>query len=56
MGGPFVNITQLDEKRNRIVTVEGFVYAPGNDKRDLLQQVEAIIYTLDFTDNQKEQK
>ena len=52
MGGPFVSITQLDQRRNRIVTVEGFVFAPGNKKRDLLQQVEAIIYTLDFTDTQ----
>jgi len=52
MGGPFVSITQLDEQRNRIVTVEGFVYAPGHEKRDLLQQLEAIIFTLDFTDNQ----
>ncbi len=52
MGGPFVSITQLDQKRNRIVTVEGFVFAPGHKKRDLLQQLEAIIFTLNFTDNQ----
>lgn len=52
MGGPFVSITQLDQKRNRIITVEGFVYAPGHKKRDLLQQLEAIIFTLDFTDDQ----
>lgn len=51
MGGPFVGIVQLDQERNRIVTVEGFVYAPGHEKRDLLQQVEAIIFTLGFTGN-----
>ena len=55
MGGPFVSITQLDQARNRIVTIEGFVFAPGEKKRDLLQQLEAIIFTLDFTDNQNKQ-
>ena len=55
MGGPFVSITQLDQARNKVVTVEGFVFAPGEKKRDLLQQLESIIFTLDFTDNQKEQ-
>jgi len=50
MGGPFVSLSQLDQKRNRIVTVEGFVYAPGEKKRDLMQQVEAIVYSLKILD------
>jgi hypothetical protein len=48
MGGPFVNITALDEKRNRIVTVEGFVFAAGHSKRNFMRQVEAIVYSFDF--------
>jgi hypothetical protein len=48
MGGPFVNITALDEKRNRVVTLEGFVFAAGHNKRNLMRQVEAIIYSFDF--------
>lgn len=51
MGGPFVSLSQLDEKRNRIVTVEGFVYGPGEKKRDLMQQVEAIVYSLKIIDD-----
>ena len=43
MGGPFVSYSILDEKKNRIVTVDGFLYAPTDDKRDLLRQVEAIL-------------
>lgn len=43
MGGPFVSITALDETRNKIITVEGFVYAAGHDKRNFLRQVEAIV-------------
>ncbi len=48
MGGPFVNITSLDEKRNRVVTVEGFVFAAGHNKRNFMRQVEAIVYSFDF--------
>lgn len=48
MGGPFVSLSILDVLKNRVVTVEGFVYAPANKKRNLLQQVEAMAYTLKF--------
>jgi hypothetical protein len=48
MGGPFVNITLLDAQRNRIITVDGFLYAPSNDKRDLLRQLEAILLSVKF--------
>ncbi len=48
MGGPFVSITQYDEERKRIVTVEGFIFAPGHDKRNLVRRVEAIVYSMDF--------
>ena len=46
MGGPFVSLSTVDELRNRVVTVEGFVYAPGEKKRELLRQVESILFTL----------
>jgi hypothetical protein len=48
MGGPFVSHTTLDEENNRIITVEGFVYAPADKKRNLVRQVEAIIHTLEI--------
>lgn len=48
MGGPFVSITQYDEARQRIVTVEGFVFAPGHNKRNLVRRLEAVLYSLDF--------
>lgn len=50
MGGPFVSITQYDEKRQRIVTAEGFIFAPGEDKRNLVNRLEAIIYSMEFPD------
>lgn len=48
MGGPFVSLTTLDEENNRVVTVEAFVFAPETNKRNLIRQVEAILYTLEI--------
>ena len=56
MGGPFVNLSVLDQKNNRIVCVDGYVYAPGEDKRNLIRQVEAIMHTLSFPKEEKEKK
>lgn len=49
MGGPFISLSTVDESRNRVVTVEGFVFAPKLDKRNYLRQVEAILHTLKFS-------
>ncbi len=53
MGGPFVNLVTRDEVNDRFVMVDGFVYAPKDKKRELLRQVEAIIYTISFPDGQE---
>ncbi|MDY0015445.1 MAG: DUF4837 family protein [Bacteroidales bacterium] len=50
MGGPFISFSILDEKRKRIVTVDGFLYAPTDDKRDLLRQVEAVLLSTKIID------
>ena len=49
MGGPFVSNTTVDTVYNRIVTVEGYIFAPNREKRNLVRQVEAIINTLQIT-------
>ncbi|HZL10115.1 MAG TPA: DUF4837 family protein [Prolixibacteraceae bacterium] len=48
MGGPFISLSVLDASRRRIVTVEGNVFAPKNNKRNYLRQVEAMVYSLEF--------
>lgn len=50
MGGPFVSITQYDEKHQRIVTIDGYVYAGKKDKRNYMRQVEAIMSTMQFVE------
>lgn len=48
MGGPFIQLTVFDETRNRLITLEGFVYYPKEKKRELLRELEAIISTLEL--------
>jgi len=45
MGGPFVSYTFSHEATSKIVTLMAYVYKPNENKRDLLKQVEAIIYS-----------
>lgn len=48
MGGPFISLTQYDKEHNRVVTLEGFVFAPGYTKRDLIRRLEAIIFSAKY--------
>jgi hypothetical protein len=56
MGGPFVSVTTLDPIRGRVLTLEGYIYAPRKDKRELMRQVEAMIYSVRFPDQKKNDK
>jgi hypothetical protein len=49
MGGPYLNYTILDEKSNRIIFLDGFVYYPNKEKRDLMRQIEGIFRTLELS-------
>lgn len=51
MGGPFVSHSQVDTVHNRVVVVEGFVYAPDKMKRTMIRRLEAALYTLRLPDN-----
>ncbi|MBN2892366.1 MAG: DUF4837 family protein [Bacteroidales bacterium] len=46
MGGPFVSFSVLDEKRNRVVTVEAYVYAGKQNKKLYVWQVESVLRSL----------
>ncbi|MBR1630524.1 MAG: DUF4837 family protein [Paludibacteraceae bacterium] len=52
MGGPFVSHTILDTIQHRHITVEGFVYAPGKDKRTPIRQLEAIASSMRLVQRQ----
>lgn len=46
MGGPYISVSELDVVKQRVITSFAYVYAPSKDKRNLLRQVEAMIYSL----------
>lgn len=48
MGGPFVSHSRIDTVNNRVIVVEGFVYAPDKMKRTMIRRLEAALYTLEL--------
>lgn len=47
MGGPFYLLAMLDEKKQRIVIADGYVFAPEFDKLEYLLEVEAMVKSLE---------
>jgi len=54
MGGPFVNYTMVDEDNDRLINLDVFVWAPDFDKRDYIRQLEALVYSLEFPEEEEE--
>jgi len=48
MGGPFVSYLMADEKHNRLLIAEGFVFAPEEKKRAMIRELEAALQTIVF--------
>ena len=46
MGGPFYSFTMLTPDQDSCITIDGFVYAPQEEKRDYLREVESIVKSL----------
>ena len=46
LAGPFISYTIIDEKNDRILTIEGFTVAPMTAKRDQMFELEAILKTI----------
>ncbi|EMR04543.1 DUF4837 family protein [Cesiribacter andamanensis] len=49
MGGPFLGYAFVDEATNRVYYIEGFTYAPGQDKRLAMSELEAILWSFTKT-------
>jgi len=48
MGGPFYEFSFNDKTAEKVISVGGFVYAPEEDKRDYLREVEAIVKSVRY--------
>ena len=49
MGGPYLHYTFVDEDKEQVVHLDGFVYAPNFNKREYLRELEAILKTAKVT-------
>lgn len=56
MAGPFVLNVVLDQKNNRVVYMLGYVYAPDEEKRNKLRQVESIVLSMKLDYSEDENK
>lgn len=45
MGGSFISYLIHNPQKNELLFVDGFVYAPGEDKRNWMQYLEYIMNT-----------
>ncbi len=48
MGGPFISYLVHHPTNNELYLLDGFVFAPGKEKRDLMQYLEHILNTVKF--------
>ena len=48
MGGPFIGILVHNPNNNLLYYLEGFIYAPSESKREIMQEVEHVIRTARF--------
>ena len=48
MGGPFVSHSFYSPDGKEIFVAESWVYAPQEDKRNFLRQVEALLYSWEW--------
>ena len=56
MAGPFVLNVVLDQERQRVIYMMGYVYAPEEEKRNKLRQVESILFSMQFANPEEEKK
>ena len=52
VGGPFISYTLVDEARNRLYYLEGFVSSPGKDKINLMREVDLILSSFKVSETQ----
>ncbi len=52
MAGPFLTYIINDKPNNRKLVLEGFTFAPATEKRDYMFELEAILKTVKFNENQ----
>ncbi len=50
MGGPFVSYALVDEATGYFYYLEGFTFSPSRSQREIMRELEAILYTFKTSD------
>ncbi len=50
MGGPFLSFALVDEPMGMLYYIEGFTFSPGKDQREIMRELETILYTFKTSD------
>lgn len=48
MGGPFLSYAVVNEQQGKVLLIHGFVYSPGKEKREALQQLDLIVKNINW--------
>ena len=56
MAGPFVSQSFYSKDGSEIIVTEAFLYAPKYDKRQYLRQVESLLYSWEWANEEKAKK
>jgi len=46
MGGPYIGYALVDQPKGRLYYIEGFAFAPGKDKREIMRELDTILSTF----------
>ncbi|MBR5877519.1 MAG: DUF4837 family protein [Alistipes sp.] len=52
MGGPFVSYTTVNKNTNEVVTIDCYVYSPKLAKRNMLRELQHLVYLASFDEPQ----
>lgn len=50
IGGPFLSYTLVDEASGWMYYLEGFTISPGKDQREIMRELETVLYTFRTSD------
>jgi hypothetical protein len=56
MGGPFLSYCFVDQTSGLLYYIEGFAYNPGKDKREMVRELETILWTFKTSDELPKKK
>lgn len=48
MGGPYVSYTTVNGETNEVITIDCYIYSPKIDKRNMMRELQALVYLADF--------